>query len=398
MNLEFDQEAEKLRDEFREFLAKNLSPDLSRKTLLGQKLTKDEHKAWQAILAEKGWLTPAWPIEYGGTGWGPLERFIWDEESALAGAPRANIPSLDLLGPVIVEFGTEAQKKELLPRILSGEDWWCQGFSEPQAGSDLASLQMKAVRDGDDYIVNGTKIWTSWAHLSNKIFCLVRTSFDGPKQAGISMLLIDMEQPGVEVNPIITIGGMHAVNETQITDVRVPVSNLLGKEGDAWTITKFMLGHERLVGAGIGPSLALMRQLKAAMERKDAGGLCPADDPVLAQRVAEVDADLLALRYTAWRVLADELSGKAPGPEVSVLKIRGGEIQQAITELLMEVSEIESLVHPFTLPDSGDEGAGIVRPEAAHMGQQYFDRRKLTIYGGSSEIQRNIIARRILKV
>lgn len=392
MDLTIPPEAEALRHEMRAFLDENLSPELAEATLYGKKLTKDDHQRWQRILEKKGWLAPSWPTRWGGTGWGPLERFIWDEESALAGAPRANIPSLDLLGPVVVEFGTEAQKRELLPRILSGEDWWCQGFSEPQAGSDLAGLQMRAVRDGNDYIVNGTKLWTSWAHMANKIFCLVRTSTDGPKQAGISFLLIDMEQPGVTVSPILTLGGMHAVNEVQITDVRVPVANLLGQEGDAWNITKFLLGHERLVGAGIGPSMALARQLRGALDRIGPSGRAIGADPILSQRTAEVETDLLALRYTAYRVLADELSGKAPGPEVSVLKIRGGEIQQALTELLMEVGEILSLTHPFTLPE------GVIPTESAFMAQQYFDRRKLTIYGGSSEIQRNIIARRLLKV
>ncbi|RYY25843.1 MAG: pimeloyl-CoA dehydrogenase large subunit [Sphingomonadales bacterium] len=392
MDLTIPPEAEKLQQEMRAFLRDELPPELAQATLYGRKLSKDDHQRWQRILEAKGWLTPSWPTEYGGTGWGPLERFLWDEESALAGAPRANIPSLDLLGPVIVEFGTEAQKAEFLPRILSGEDWWCQGFSEPQAGSDLAALQMRAVRDGDDYVVNGTKLWTSWAHMANKIFCLVRTSTDGPKQAGISFLLIDMEQPGIEVTPIYTLGGMLAVNQVRIEDVRVPVTNLLGNEGDAWNITKFLLGHERLVGAGIGPSLALARQLRAGLDREGADGQPIGNDPILSQRVAEVETDLMALRYTAYRVLADELSGKAPGAEVSVLKIRGGEIQQALTELLMEVGEIQSLAHPYTLPD------GVLPFETANMSQQYFDRRKLTIYGGSSEIQRNIIARRLLNV
>ena len=394
MDLALGPNADKLRQEFRDFLAEHLPADISRKTLFGQKLTKAEHQAWQRTLAAKGWMAPSWSEEWGGPGWGPLERLLWDEESALAGAPRANIPSIDLLGPVIIAFGTQAQKETWLPRILSGEDWWCQGFSEPQAGSDLAALQMRAVRDGDDYIVDGTKLWTSWAHLSNKMFCLVRTSTDGPKQAGISFLLIDMEQPGVEVSPIITLGGMHAVNEVRITEVRVPIANRIGEEGDAWKITTFLLGHERLVGAGIGPSLALSRQLDAALDRIGPDGQPMGSDPALRQRVAEVGTDLMALRYTAYRVLADELSGKAPGPEVSVLKIRGGEIQQALTELLMEVGEIQSLAHPYSLPD----GEPIVPFETAHMAQQYFDRRKLTIYGGSSEIQRNIIARRLLKV
>lgn len=392
MDLDIPVSAQALRSEMRTFLANELPAEFALKTLHGEKLTKDDHQRWQRILQARGWLAPSWPMEWGGPGWGPLERFIWDEESALAGAPRANIPSIDLLGPVIAEFGTDAQKERFLPRILSGEDWWCQGFSEPQAGSDLASLRMSAVRDGDHYIVNGTKLWTSWAHMANCIFCLVRTSTDGPKQAGISFLLIDMEQAGVEVSPIITLGTLHAVNEVQITDVRVPVDNLIGAEGDAWTITKYLLGHERLVGAGIGPSLALARQLRGLLARRDAGGRRVADDTAIVHRVAEAESDLMALRYTAYRVLADELSGKAPGPEVSILKIRGGEIQQALTELLMDVGEIESLVHPVGLPE------GVVPPELAHMSQQYFDRRKLTIYGGSSEIQRNIIARRLLKV
>lgn len=394
MDLTIPTQAEALRQEMRRFLSEALPPELARKTLYGQKLSKADHQRWQRILQQRGWLAPSWSHAWGGPGWGPLERFLWDEESALAGAPRANIPSLDLLGPVIIQFGSEHLKETLLPRILSGEDWWCQGFSEPQAGSDLAALQMRAVRDGDDYIVNGTKLWTSWAHMANKIFCLVRTSKDGPKQAGISFLLIDMEQPGVTVSPILTLGGMHAVNEVQITDVRVPVTNLVGEEGDAWTITKFLLGHERLVGAGIGPSLALARQLKASLALPGADGRPLGADPVLAQRVAEAETDLMAVRYTAYRVLADELSGKAPGAEVSVLKVRGGEVQQALTELLMEVGEIQSLVHPLTLP----EGDAIVPFEMEHMAQQYFDRRKLTIYGGSSEIQRNIIARRLLNV
>jgi alkylation response protein AidB-like acyl-CoA dehydrogenase len=241
------------------------------------------------------------------------------------------------------------------------------------------------VRDGDDYIVTGTKLWTSWAHHSNKIFCLVRTSTDGPKQAGISFLLIDMEQPGVTVSPILTLGGMHAVNEVQIDEVRVPVTNLVGQEGGAWTITKFLLGHERLVGAWIGPNMAMLGQLKERMDK---------DDPILRLKVAEVESDLEALRYTAYRVLADEMSGREPGPVVSVLKVRGSEIQQAITDLLVQVGGLQAMVHPFTFPNDPP----MIPAEQVHMAQQFFDRRKLTIYGGSAEIQRNIIARQIVGV
>lgn len=387
MDLMISPEAERLRDEFRDFFATKLPREISDKVRNGQKVPKEEHQHWHRILNERGWLGTSWKREFGGTGWGPLERFIYDEEYSAAFAPRANIPSIDLLGPVLIEFGTEAQKAELLPRILTSDDWWCQGFSEPQAGSDLAALQMRAVRDGDDYIVTGTKLWTSWAHHSNKIFCLVRTSSDGPKQAGISFLLIDMEQPGVTVSPIITLGGMHAVNEVQIQDVRVPVSNLVGAEGGAWTITKFLLGHERLVGAWIGPNMAMLGQLKERLKRMS-------PDPVVRIEVAEVESDLESLRYTAYRVLADELSGREPGPVVSVLKVRGSEIQQAITDLLVQVGGLEAMVHPWTLPD----GRPAIPADQAHMAQQFFDRRKLTIYGGSAEIQRNIIARQIVGV
>jgi alkylation response protein AidB-like acyl-CoA dehydrogenase len=387
MDLTISPEAERLRDEFREFFATKLPRVISDKVRNAQKVPKEEHQLWHRLLNKRGWLGTSWKQEYGGTGWGPLERFLYDEEASLAFAPRANIPAIDLLGPVLIEFGTDEQKRELLPRILTSDDWWCQGFSEPQAGSDLAALQMKAVRDGEDYVVTGTKLWTSWAHHANKIFCLVRTSNEGPKQAGISFLLIDMEQPGVTVSPIITLGGMHAVNEVQIDEVRVPVSNLVGQEGGAWTITKFLLGHERLVGAWIGPNLAMLGQLKERLKL-----LTP--DPVLRIKVAEVESDLEALRYTAYRVLADELSGREPGPVVSVLKVRGSEIQQALTDLLMQVGGLEALVHPWTLPDDRP----LIPAEQAHMAQQFFDRRKLTIYGGSAEIQRNIIARQIVGV
>jgi alkylation response protein AidB-like acyl-CoA dehydrogenase len=387
MDLTISPEAERLRDDFRAFFATRLPREISDKVRNGQKVPKEEHQYWHRLLNERGWLGTSWKQQYGGTGWGPLERFLYDEEASLAFAPRANIPAIDLLGPVLIEFGTEEQKRALLPRILTSDDWWCQGFSEASAGSDLAALQMRAVRDGNDYVVTGTKLWTSWAHHANKIFCLVRTSSDGPKQAGISFLLIDMEQPGVTVSPIITLGGMHAVNEVQIDEVRVPVSNLVGQEGGAWTITKFLLGHERLVGAWIGPNLAMLGQLKQRVKL-----LAP--DPLLRIKLAEVESDLEALRYTAYRVLADELSGREPGPVVSVLKVRGSEIQQALTDLLMQVGGLEALVHPWTLPDDRP----LVSSEQAHMAQQFFDRRKLTIYGGSSEIQRNIIARQIVGV
>ncbi len=393
MDLSIGPEAERLRDEFRAFFDKHLPKDLAAKWRAGAPVSKAEHQDWQRTLNRRGWLGTSWKKEWGGTGWGPLERFIYDEESSAAWAPRLNVPSIDLLGPVLIEFGTEAQKRRYLPPILNSDDWWCQGFSEPQAGSDLAALQMRAVRDGDHYVVSGTKLWTSWAQYANRMFALVRTSADGPKQAGISFLLIDMDQPGVTVSPILTMGGLHAVNEVRVDDVRVPVDNLVGKEGDAWTISKFLLSHERLVGAWIGPSLALMGLLRERLRKPGFDGRPIGADPILRAKAAEVESDLITLRHTAYRVLADELSGREPGPIVSVLKVRGSEIQQVLTDLLVQTGGAQAMVHPQTLTSAPG-----IAPAEAHLAQQFLDRRKLTIYGGSAEIQRNIIARQIVGV
>lgn len=397
MSLDANPALRALRDEIRQFFAEELSPDIRRRVFNGEKIPKAEQIDWQRRLARKGWLAPAWPAEVGGPGWGPAERFLFDEEANLAGMPKAtmNIPGLDLLGPVIAEFGTEEQKDRFLPAMLRAEHWWCQGFSEPGAGSDLASLTTRAIRDGDDYIVNGTKLWTSHAQDANWIFALVRTSIEPRKQAGISFLLIDMEQPGVTVSPIITLGGVHSVNQVTFENVRVPVANRIGQEGDAWKITKFLLGHERLIGAGIGPSSKLLHQLKAKLHEPAADNRPGAADQHLSLRLASLETELIALKYTAYRVLADELAGKAPGAEVSVLKIRGAEIQQALAELLMDTGEVSALVDPKSLPK---DGPPVVREDEAYTAQQSLDRRKLTIYGGSSEIQRNIVAQRILHI
>lgn len=391
MDVSFSPEQVAFRSEVRSWLASAIPAELARKVRIGEHVSKSEHVAWQKIQAAKGWLAPAWPVEWGGTGWGPVERFIFDEEAHRAGMPRANLPGIDLLGPVLVTYGTEAQKRDLLPRILASEDWWCQGFSEPGAGSDLAALSMRAVRDGDNYIVNGTKLWTSHAQNANKIFCLVRTSTEGPKQAGISFLLIDMEQPGITVSPIITVGGLHHVNQVTIEDVVVPVTNLVGAEGQGWEITRSLLGHERLLGAWIGSSFKFLQELKDLV-RQELPGTGHAQ---LRARIARTEIELDALNVTAFRVLADEIAGKAPGPEVSVLKLKGSEIQQKLTELLVEVAGPLSLIDPQTVPP----GADIALPdEMAYLNQQAMDRRKMSIYGGAREIQHNIIANRILRV
>lgn len=394
MDLNFTPTHQVFRAEVRQFLATAIPDDIRERTLRGEKLSKDDHIRWQRILAEKGWLGHCWKKAYGGTGWGPIERFIWDEEVHLAGAPRRNIPAIDLLGPLIIEYGTEAQKQRFLPPILASEHWWCQGFSEPQAGSDLAALQMRADREGDHFVVNGTKLWTSYAHESNWIFCLARTSRAEKKQAGISYLLIPMDQPGVTVSPIITVGGVHAVNQVTIENVRVPVENLLGPEGEAWAMTQFLLSHERIVGAGIGASTRYIEEAKAFGRRTVRNGAVLAAQPRFREKVALLEADLMALKYTAYRVLADEVAGKAEASIVSVVKLKGAQLQQAITELMMEEGGHLSWPDVLSLPD----GEPVLAPEDAYHAQQAFDRRKLSIYGGSAEIQKNIIAKRILRV
>lgn len=394
MDLNFSPEHQAFRAEVKDFLARQLPDDIRQRTLRGEKLSKDDHIRWQRILAAKGWLGHCWKKEYGGTGWGPIERFIWDEEVHLAGAPRRNIPGIDLLGPLIIEYGTEEQKQRFLPAMLRSEHWWCQGFSEPQAGSDLAALKMRAVRDGGHYVVNGTKLWTSYAHESNWIFCMVRTSQEQKKQAGISYLLIPMDQPGVTVSPIITVGGVHAVNQVTIENVRVPVENRLGPEGEGWAMTQFLLSYERIVGAGIGASTRYLAEAKAFGERTVRDGVPLSRTARFREKLAALEAELMALKFTAYRVLADEVAGKAEASVVSVVKLRGGQLQQSITELMFEERGLHSFADALTLPD----GDPVVPDDDAWHAQQAFDRRKLTIYGGSAEIQKNIIARRILRL
>lgn len=389
MQMRFSEELESFRATLRSWFVANLPDALSRKVLSGQKVSKAEHVAWQQILAKQGWNAPAWPREWGGPGWNPLQRFIFDEEASRAGAPRANVPALDLLGPSLVAFGTDEQKQRFLPPILASRHWWCQGFSEPGAGSDLAALSTRAERDGDEYRITGTKLWTSHAQNANWIMVLARTSIEERKQAGISFLLVDMQQPGVSVRPIVTIGGVHAVNEVVLDDARCPVANLLGREGGAWDITKFLLGTERVVGAWIGMSSELLRQLKAMIARE-----LPGQGGDIHARVARVEIELLALRLAAVRVLRDEMAGRPPGPEVSVLKIKGSEIQQRLTELMVEACGPMAVADPLFLPA---EEPPIVPLEMAWQSQQFLDRRKLTIYGGAREIQHNIIARNLLR-
>jgi alkylation response protein AidB-like acyl-CoA dehydrogenase len=382
MDLAFSPEENAFREEVRRFVADNLPDTIRNKVMNGVHLEREEHVAWQRILHNHGWGGVGWPKEFGGPGWTPTELYIFEEECAAAGAPRLISFGLKMIAPVLMAFGSPAQQQRFLPRIMSAEEWWCQGYSEPGAGSDLASVKTRAIRVGDHYVVNGQKTWTTLGQHADWIFCLVRTDPEAKKQSGISFLLIDMKSPGVTVRPIITLDGAHEVNEVWLEDVNVPVENLVGEENMGWTYAKFLLGHERTNIAGIGIAKRELVRLKRIAEAE--GKL---DQPLFAARVAQVEIDLMALEITNLRVLSAEREKKAPGPEASILKIKGTEIQQAIAELMMQAVGTYAL--PYRQSDLGPE-------YAANLGTGYCNLRKLSIFGGSNEIQKNIISQMIM--
>jgi alkylation response protein AidB-like acyl-CoA dehydrogenase len=394
MNLEFSKEEIAFRDEVRKFIADNY-PEHVRDVESRDAMSKEDFLAWHKILGKKGWAAPAWPVEYGGTGWTSTQRYIWSEENALAETVPPLPFGVSMVGPVIYTFGTPEQKAHYLPRILSGEDWWCQGYSEPGAGSDLAGLRTTAVRKGDKYIINGQKTWTTLAQHADWGFFLCRTNPDAKKQEGISFILVDMKTPGVTVRPIIMLDGGHEVNDVYLDNVEVPVENLVGKENEGWTCAKFLLAHERSGIAGVARSKRGVERLKdlARAELADDGAPLISDGD-FKRKIAELEIDLSALEYTELRVLASESAGKGPGVESSLLKVKGTEIQQRLTELAMEA------VGNYTMPyfrSFGEGNEGAVGPEAAQMtAPAYFNMRKTSIYGGSNEIQRNIIAKMVL--
>jgi alkylation response protein AidB-like acyl-CoA dehydrogenase len=382
------------RDQVRAFLEAELPADLRHKVRNHLRLHKDDYVRWHRILARQGWAAPGWPREYGGPGWTPVQRHIFEEECARAGTPPVLPFGVNMVAPVIMAFGSQAQKDYYLPRILSCEDWWCQGYSEPGAGSDLASLKTTATRDGDHYIVNGQKTWTTLAQHADMIFCLVRTDPTVRKQEGISFLLIDMHAPGVTVRPIIMLDEDHEVNEVFFDNVRVPVENLVGEENRGWTYAKYLLGHERTGIAAVGRSKRELARLKALALREQKDGRPLLHDPLFAAKVADLEIELMALEMTVLRVLAQ--ADKAPGPEASVLKVRGTEIQQRLSELMVEAAG------PLALPFDpayleGEREHSIIDDDfAAPLLPHYFNFRKTSIYGGSNEIQRNIISQMIL--
>jgi alkylation response protein AidB-like acyl-CoA dehydrogenase len=393
MDLSFSPEDEAFRQEVRDFIAQarpllpdNLGPPEQ------ARLSKDEYLVWHRLLYKRGWVAPAWPKELGGAEWSVTQRHIFTSETAGAGMPTTLPFGLGMVGPVIYTFGNEAQKKKFLPRILSGEDWWCQGYSEPGAGSDLASLRCRAVRDGDHYVVNGQKTWTTLAQYADWIFCLVRTNPDAKPQEGISFLLIDMKSPGITVKPIIVLDGAHEVNEVFFDNVSVPAENLVGEENKGWTYAKFLLEHERSGLASAARSRAALTRLKAIARKEQLDGAPLIHGADFARKLASLEADLMALEFTELRILSREEQGGKIGAESSMLKVAGSEILQRISDLAMEA------VGYYALPDDlGLGGNEAVGPDYARgLAGRYLNQRKVSIYGGSNEIQRNIIAKAVL--
>ncbi len=396
MDLAFSSDELAFRDEVRAFIAENYPAALRGKQDLGEELGREDYLLWHRVLHARGWVAPAWPKEYGGPGWNATQRYIFSEELARADTVPVLPFGINMVGPVIYTFGTDAQKARFLPRILSGEDWWCQGYSEPGAGSDLASLRTRAERDGDHYIVNGQKTWTTLAQHADWGFFLVRTDPAAKPQEGISFLLIDMKSPGITVRPIITLGGEHEVNEVWLENVRVPVENRVYEENRGWTCAKFLLAHERTGIAGVARSKRGLERLKGlAAAEPDSHGQPLIRNPFFRRKLAEVEVDLAALEYTELRTLASEASGRGPGPESSLLKIKGTEIQQRLTELTLEAAGHYAAPYFRTFPEGHNEYP--IGPGFAHRAAPtYFNMRKTSIYGGSNEIQRNIIAKMVL--
>ncbi len=395
MILEFTSEELAFQQEARAFISENYPTSLRGKQDEGDDLTKEDLLSWHRVLARKGWIAPAWPVEYGGTGWTPTQRFIWSEEIARADCVRIMPFGVTMVGPVIYTFGTPEQKAKYLPRILSGEDWWCQGYSEPGSGSDLASLRTSAVLDGDHYVVNGQKTWTTMAQHADWGFFLVRTNKEAKQQEGISFLLIDMKTPGITVRPIITLGGEHEVNEVWLEDVRVPVQNRVYEQDKGWTCAKFLLAHERTGIAAVAGSKRGVERIKEIARTEIDGDKPLLSNPFFRRKVSELEVDLTALEFTELRSLAGEAAGKGPGPEASLLKIKGSEIQQRITELALEA--VGHYGAPYFRGFGEGDNEHPIGPDYAHRtAPTYFNMRKTTIYGGSNEIQRNIIAKMVL--
>jgi alkylation response protein AidB-like acyl-CoA dehydrogenase len=396
MDVNFTKKQESFRIEVRDFIKSAIPKNLADKIANNKPLHKSDMQNWHDILNEKGWLGSSWPKEYGGTSWDIVEQFIFEDELAAANAPRIVPFGLKMLAPVLMKFGSQEQCRFWLPRILDGSDWWCQGYSEPGAGSDLASLKTSAVSDGTHYVVNGQKTWTTLAQHANMIFTLVRTSSEGKPQQGISFLMIDMRSDGVEVRPIKTIDGGEEINEVWFTDVRVPIKNLVGEENKGWTYAKYLLSHERNNIATVGISKKKLEKLKGIAKTEKRNGKPLIADPLFSSRLAKLEINLTNLETTNLRVLSEAEKGGDPGAESSMLKILGSEVCQELDHLLRRASaRYGRIFRPEALEDgfNGEE----IGPFFAHTASStYFNNRKVSIYGGSNEIQKNIISRMIV--
>ena len=384
MNLDFSNDEKEFRKTIRQWMKENVPDDIRRCTARGAMPDKNMQQRWERLLGSQGWLTSTWPEQFGGPGWSASQRYIFDQERASAGAPPTSPFGVAMVGPVLYTFGSEAQKERWLPGIQRGETLWCQGYSEPNAGSDLASLKTRATRNGDHYLVNGQKIWTTQAHWADMMFCLVRTDSTVKQQQGISFLLIDMKTPGLEVRPIYSIDGHHHLNEVYFTDVKVPVENLVGQEGMGWTIAKFLLTHERTTIAGVADIHYEINRLKSAIDALPT----ETDKQLAVRRLAGLEVDLMALEYTNFRTVAATDEGKPFGPESSGLKIKGTELQQRVSQAMVEIGGLMSL------PWDNEEPIG--EQIFNQASRRYNFLRACTIYGGSNEIQKNVLAKMLL--
>ncbi|WP_395694980.1 acyl-CoA dehydrogenase family protein [Piscinibacter sp.] len=391
MDLNFTAEELAFRSEIRQWVAENLPKDLSHKVHNALRLSRDDMQRWAKILGKKGWLGWGWPQQFGGPGWNAVQKHLFEEECALAGAPRVIPFGPVMVAPVIMAFGTPEQHKRFLPGIASGEVWWSQGYSEPGSGSDLASLKTRAERRGDTYIVNGQKTWTTLGQYGEWIFCLVRTSTEGKPQTGISFLLIDMQSPGITVRPIILLDGEHEVNEVFFDNVEVPAENLIGEENKGWTYAKHLLSHERTNIADVNRAKRELERLKRIAK---AEGLW--DDLRFRDQIALLEVDIVALEMMVLRVLSAEKSGKQSLDVAGLLKIRGSEIQQRYTELMMLAGGPLTRAFIHEAMDAGWQGDYVGAMHLAPLAGTYFNYRKTTIYGGSNEVQRNIVAQTVL--
>jgi alkylation response protein AidB-like acyl-CoA dehydrogenase len=400
MNLDIPAEDEAFRQEVRTFLQTALTPELrdAGRLTVSAFTEREWNQEWQRVLNKKGWVAPSWPVEYGGTGWTETQRHIWAQECAKAQTPGLSPMGLRMVAPVIMKYGTPEQKAFYLPRIIKGEDYWCQGYSEPGAGSDLANLQLRAVSDGDDYVLNGSKIWTTHAHYANRMFCLTRTNTDGKKQQGITFLLLEMNTPGIEVRPIITMAGDHEVNQVFFTDVRVSKANRLGNENEGWTVAKYLLEFERGGSYAAGLQVTIERLKEVARQAPGDGGAPLIEDPQFARKLIELEIELASIEFTEHRMMAAISEGGSPGAASSVLKMRGTETIQKLDELGIEIAAYYGGVYQREAIQPGANVDVIGPSYSATAMPRYLNNRAASIYGGSNEVQRNIVAGAILGI